>query len=398
MAAGPPPAHGRAQAADEVHPTDRRPSGASPSARSADPGSIASSADGRPSGRSALRRRPAASSASAGRKVKSANRFGGGGRWRAILIPLLVIVTIVFIFQATSGRGESSDTAAAPPSSANTESRSPFITAGAAPATAAPPTAATANAAPTAAPADPAPGSAVADPSITDALGNPAAAAIPSGFLPAGAPFVAAGAGTWHVVPGTSAVAGTGARHSTYTVEVEDGLQTPEQDQAFAAEVDATLADPRSWIGGGQVSLSRIDTGDPDFRISLTSQLTIRTGEHCGFDVPLEASCFNGMSGQVLINDARWVRGALSYGSDIASYRAYAINHEVGHALGNGHQPCPGPGQPAPVMMQQSWSIANDDLSALNPDLIPHDGSVCVANPYPYPSAVAAAPVTAAAG
>jgi hypothetical protein len=171
---------------------------------------------------------------------------------------------------------------------------------------------------------------------------------------------------------------------------VEDGMQTPEQDAAFAAEVDATLADPRSWTGGGQVSLNRIDSGDPDFRISLTSQLTIRSGDHCGFDVPLEASCYNGWAGRVMINDARWVRGAMSYGTDIASYRAYAINHEVGHALGNGHQPCPGSGQPAPVMMQQSWSVSNDDLSSLNPQLIPHDGSVCVANPYPFPAAAAA--------
>lgn len=328
------------------------------------------------------------------RSGPSRQRSGSGGKWRAIFIPLLVILTIVFIFQATRGSGETSDTAAPPqPTSSQTQSRSPFITASAAPTTAAPP----ADASPTVT-AEPAAPVAVPDPSITDANADPAAAAITSGALPAGAPFVAAGAGTWHVVPGTTGQVGAGGQHSTYTIEVEDGLQTPEQDQAFAAEVDATLADPRSWIGGGQVSFSRTDTGDPDFRISLTSQMTIRTSDHCGFDVPLEASCFNGWAGRVLINDARWVRGALSYGTDIASYRAYAINHEVGHALGNGHQPCPGPGQPAPVMMQQSWSVSNDDLSVLNPQLIPHDGSVCVANPYPFPAAVAAAPVTAAAG
>ncbi|MEP6562873.1 MAG: DUF3152 domain-containing protein, partial [Nakamurella sp.] len=264
--------------------------------------------------------------------------MSGGGRWRAIFIPLLVILTIVFIFQATRAPDGSSETAAAPLASTNTQSRSPFITAGGAPATAA--QIASAPSVDSAVPVGPAvPASAVPDPSITDAQGDPAAAAITSGALPAGATFNPTGAGTWHVVPGTTPQVGTGGQHSTYTIEVEDGLQAPEQDQAFAAEVDATLADPRSWIGGGQVSFSRVDSGDPDFRISLTSQMTIRTGDHCGFDVPLEASCFNGAAGRVLINDARWVRGALSYGTDIASYRAYAVNHEVGHALGNGHEP-----------------------------------------------------------
>ncbi len=221
------------------------------------------------------------------------------------------------------------------------------------------------------------------DPTNTDAQGH-VAASIAAGALPAGDPFTPAGTDSWHVVPGTSPTVGTGERALTYTVEVEDGLPA-DLDQQFAQKVDATLADPRSWIGDGQVSFTRIDSGDPDIRISLTSQLTIRAPANCGWDIPLEASCFNGWMDRVLINDARWARGAMSYNGDLDAYRAYAVNHEVGHALGNRHQPCPANGAPAPIMMQQSWSTSDNDLAMLDPQTIPPDGNVCVANPYPFP-------------
>ena len=228
------------------------------------------------------------------------------------------------------------------------------------------------------------------------------ASAINAGALPAGPDFVSTGTGTWHTVAGTTPARGTGGQEYTYTVEVEDGLQSAVADQAFAAAVDATLADPRSWVGGGQVTLQRVDSGDPSVRISLTSQMTVRSPELCGWEIPLEASCFNKQAGRVLIDDARWSRGAVAYGTDIDSYRSYAVNHEVGHALGFSHQPCPQNGGPAPVMMQQSWSTANDDLTALNPQLIPADGKVCLPNPFPFPdvapSSTASASATAPAG
>lgn len=310
-----------------------------------------------------------------------------------IVIPILVVLTIVVLFQAKSDPVDSAQTVAPPvtsaasvPSPQAVEPRSTPTTAAdaAAPESAGDPVAETA----------PAPAAVVADPNNHDTDGH-VAAAITAGALPAGPDFAVTGPGTWHVVPGTGPMLGTGAQHSTYSIEVEDGIQTPEQDQAFAAAVDATLADPRSWIGGGTFSLTRIDTGDPDIRISLTSQMTVRGS--CGWDVPLEASCFSGWAGRVYLNDARWIRGAMSFNGDLTAYRSYAVNHEVGHALGMSHQACPGQGALAPVMMQQSWSTSNDDLSLLDPQRIPRDGNVCVANPYPYPDAGAPTPAPSAA-
>ncbi len=203
--------------------------------------------------------------------------------------------------------------------------------------------------------------------------------------LPPGQAFVAKGDNAWHVISGTTAPMGSGPMKYTFTVEVENGIENAQADQDFADLVDNTLADPRSWIGSGRYTLQRIDTGTPSFRISLTSQLTVRQNTLCGWEIHYEASCYARDVKRVAINNARWARGAESFNGDRGSYRVYAINHEVGHALGYVHQPCATNGGLAPVMMQQSWSTADDDLAPLNPQLIPMDGKVCKFNPYPYP-------------
>jgi hypothetical protein len=210
---------------------------------------------------------------------------------------------------------------------------------------------------------------------------------IPTAELPAGGAFPATGAGTWHVVPGTTAQAGTG-RVWTYMVEVEDGITIPEGEQAFATAVDATLSDPRSWIGSGQLAVRRIDTGVPDFRVSLTAQGTARG--QCGYSIRYDASCWKSDIGRVLINGARWVRGAGAFDGQLGLYRQYAINHEVGHVFNNPHVPCPVNGGLAPVMMQQTFGTANDYLAQLteeNPQgtQIPRDGKTCAPNAWPYP-------------
>jgi hypothetical protein len=219
---------------------------------------------------------------------------------------------------------------------------------------------------------------------------------LPTGILPQGGPFTEAGAKTWHVVPGSTPKVGDGtAKSFTYTVEVEDGVDTTAVggDEAFARMVDETLSNPKSWTHNPQFAFTRIDdvsAGGPDFRISLTSPMTVREG--CGYDIPLEASCYNpayaGDQPRVFINEARWVRGAVPFQGDIGSYRQYVINHEVGHAIGYRlHEPCGEDGALAPVMMQQTFSTNNDDDARFDPESVRADGKTCRFNPWPYPIA-----------
>ena len=154
--------------------------------------------------------------------------------------------------------------------------------------------------------------------------------------------------GRYLLAPGTDAP--RHHRHLTtrYLVEVEEGL--PFTTREFALDVHRILTDPRGWPTG----FLRVDREPADLRVSLTSPAHAR--DRCRpLDVGLRLSCWEGS--RAVINAARWARGAASYGRDLATYREYLINHEVGHALGHGHRTCPAPGRPAPVMVQQSISL-----------------------------------------
>lgn len=239
---------------------------------------------------------------------------------------------------------------------------------------------------------------------VVTSTGSPVAtekAAVPvftgsgTAVLPAGPNVPASGAGTWHIVPGNGPVVGKGTHLYHYQVAVEDGIDPAVYggDDAFAKTVDATLDDPRSWIAAGSLSLQRVgaDYANPDFVVSLTTPNTDHRPDLCGFDITYEASCWRSSAKRVIINLARWVRGALAFQGDLGLYRQYAINHEVGHVFGNPHVGCATNGGLAPVMMQQSFGVSDNyvyDLNQVDPGnrtKVPRDGKVCKANAWPYP-------------
>ncbi|WP_311209773.1 MULTISPECIES: DUF3152 domain-containing protein [unclassified Aeromicrobium] len=159
----------------------------------------------------------------------------------------------------------------------------------------------------------------------------------------------ASGSGTFTTARGDSERAGTAGRLVEYRVEVEGGLGIEVED--FARAVESTLADGRGWTNGGAYTFQR--TATAPLRVVLASPKM--TDRLCA---PLqtrgEVSCRNGAD--VVINARRWTKG-VPYYEDIEDYRDYVINHEVGHSLGFGHEVCPAPGRPAPVMLQQTLGL-----------------------------------------
>lgn len=112
----------------------------------------------------------------------------------------------------------------------------------------------------------------------------------------------------------------------------------------FAAVVEATYRDPRGWSLGGAIAFERVsDPAEADFVVVLAEPAAVaefsedcvswQTGEP-------DASCTVG--NDVIINEERWLYGALGDPYPLAQFRVQEINHETGHWLGQGHFSCLG--------------------------------------------------------
>jgi hypothetical protein len=268
-----------------------------------------------------------------GRKPGRVRRFVQRYGWRAYAVPLLAIATIVTLVDLAIGAPSSPAVPAGTTAVAQPSTEAPV---------------------------------AAFEPLTTGAAeGDAEPSQAPQS--PGEETYVEMGAGTLSIVDGTSAVYGSGPLRR-FIVEVEDGIAV--DGAPFAQAVESTLGDPRSWGGGGRMSFQRVGAaeaaaGQFDFRVSLVSPGNMET--YCpGVGTGGYTSCRYG--DRAVINLARWATAVPHYEGDVATYRLYVVNHEVGHALGNGHRDCPGAGQVAPVMQQQTLGL---------------DG--CAKNAWPYP-------------
>ena len=133
----------------------------------------------------------------------------------------------------------------------------------------------------------------------------------------------------------------------------------------FAVVVAETLTDARGWQAAGY-----------EFRFDLrTAPYTIVLAEGPEVDelcLPYDTfglySCQNGPV--VALNADRWRLATPEWTGDLATYKQMLVNHEIGHLLGLHHAnpQCPAPGEPAPIMAQQSTELGE-----------------CLPNPWPLP-------------
>jgi hypothetical protein len=183
--------------------------------------------------------------------------------------------------------------------------------------------------------------------------------------------FPAGGPGTFAFAESAGEVLGETGPLRAFRVAIEDGID--EDVDEFAAFVDETLAAEDGWTTGGL----RFQRVPPDASYDFTVYLA--TGETAadmcaavGVDIHVDGEPYTSCRGpgRVILNLNRWrlsVPEFVAAEVPLVEYRRMVLNHEVGHELGHGHERCPGAGEPAPVMQQQTLFL---------------DG--CEAYPWPY--------------
>ncbi len=132
-----------------------------------------------------------------------------------------------------------------------------------------------------------------------------------------------------------------------FSIEVDDGVDLDRDE--LTRFVIATLSDERSWRGRGY-GFELLDSG------GLFTLVVATPSEVDRMCRPLRTNGYFSCAanGWVALNSNRWFGATANWGADLTEYRHYLVNHEIGHYLDQRHVGCPGAGQLAPVMMQQT--------------------------------------------
>lgn len=72
---------------------------------------------------------------------------------------------------------------------------------------------------------------------------------------------------------------------------------------------------------------------------------------------------------EIMINANSWMYGVKESGLNLTDYRTYVINHEFGHGLGYGHQPCVKGDEVCPVMFQSTIGCPENIKCGHQPDM-----------------------------
>ena len=153
-----------------------------------------------------------------------------------------------------------------------------------------------------------------------------------------------------------------GGRSVRFSVEVE--AATGLDPETVATIVESALYDERSWAR--DLDLQRVAPDEAWLHVIVGTPATVdRLCARAGLNTAGWLSCWNGRV--AAINLDRWSQGVAHF-DDLAVYRRYVVNHEVGHGLGHDHAGCGGSGRLAPLMAQQTKSL---------------DG--CLPNEWPHP-------------
>jgi hypothetical protein len=150
----------------------------------------------------------------------------------------------------------------------------------------------------------------------------------------------------------TISPAGASVVH-TYCTAV-NGVPASELDDLIG-KLAATYSDTRGWNNNGKIAFKHVASGCEYKVVIAAPNLMTSYGAICD-------NYYNCQVGNsVIVNNDRWLYATDPWkktGQNLETYRLLIINHETGHRLGFRDNPtCPGAGQPAPVMMQQSIDL-----------------------------------------